>query len=104
MTKLLALTTIAVLATASAAFAADSSDINSDQNAIAKDNSAIANQNNNIAQNRAKKAYDKANDNNASQAVDSTKIGANQLTKTEKKGEKNVDQRILNHDQNNQNQ
>jgi len=104
MTKLLTLAALTVLATSTAAFAVDSSDISADKGAIAKDNAAIAKQNRNIEENRAEKEAAKANDDVATQASESVQIGANKTVKTLKKGEKHVDKKVLEHDQNQINQ
>jgi len=103
MKNLLITTLIGATLVAGAAFAADQSDVAADKGAIAKDNTAIANQNGNIAANRAAKADAKANGNVGDQAVASTKIGVNKTVRAEKSDvEKPVDQKILNHDQANQ--
>lgn len=74
-------------------------DVQSDANAIHKDNAAIANDQANLQKNRMAKQVDKINGDSGKQAIDSTKIGANQAAISEKKSEKDVDQRILTHDQ-----
>jgi len=76
-------------------------DVTSDKGAIHKDNADIAHQNNNIAVNRREKAAAKANDNPIDQASQSAQIGANKAMRSEKDIEKDVDQKILKHDQKN---
>ncbi len=95
MNKVLTLAAVTLLATGSAAFAVDSSDISADKGAIAKDKTAIAKQNNNIAENRAEKEAAKANGDYGNQASESLQIGANKTVKTLKKGEKQIDEKIL---------
>lgn len=95
MTKLLTIAALTVLASGSAAFAVDSSDISADKGAIAKDNTAIAKQDENLAANRAEKAAAKASGDTANQVSESVQIGANHSVKALKKGEKKIDEKIL---------
>ena len=74
-------------------------DVHSDTLAIQKDNTALAYDKQNLKHNRAAKAVDKINGDSSQQAIDSAKIGANQTAIEEKKTEKNVDKRVLNHDE-----
>ncbi len=81
-----------------AAFAdTTSSDIAADKGAIAKDNKAIAKQQGNIAVNRAEKEDAKESGNVLDQASQSVQIGANKAAIEEKKAEKSVDKKILDH-------
>ena len=80
-------------------YADKSQDIQSDQQAIHKDNTAISHDNQNMRDNRASKAADKAKGDSGQQAVDSVKIESNKAALAEKKTEKDVDQRVLAHDE-----
>ena len=83
-----------------AAFAETSqADIDADKGAIAKDNAAIAKQKSNIAVNRVEKKAAKVKGNPADQASQSVQIGANKAAIDEKTAEKNVDTKILQHDE-----
>ncbi len=101
-TLALALTT-ALIISAPLAYAATTDDVQSDNAAISKDSTAISKDKSVTRHNRAAKAADKANDNYGKQALDSTKIGANQLTTSEKKTEKSVDTGIKQDDKQNLN-
>jgi len=92
-----------VLMISAQVYAATSDDIQSDNAAISKDSAAISKDKSVTRHNRAAKAADKANDNYGKQALDSTKIGANQLTTSEKKTEKSVDTGIKQDDKQNLN-
>ncbi len=82
-----------------AAFAdTTNADVSADVGAIKKDNKAIAHQESNIEVNRAEKEAAKKNGNPLDQASQSVQIGANKAVIAEKKGEKKVDSKILNHD------
>jgi len=97
MKNVLVMALVGATLVSGAAFA-DADDVAADKGAIAKDNAAIAKQNDNVAANRAAKADAKATGSTTDQAVDSVKIGANKTARTEKNLEKDVDQKILNHD------
>ncbi|HEU5047281.1 MAG TPA: hypothetical protein VFT64_05485 [Rickettsiales bacterium] len=98
--KKLALLTAACLLAASPAVMAQTEndqDVKSDVNAINKDNAALQKDRDRLAQHRQDKAMDKATDSYGSQAVDSTKIGADKAAIGEKEAEKSVDKKILKH-------
>jgi hypothetical protein len=104
MKKLITITAITTLMAASSAFADtvpnDQADVQADVGAIHKDNAALNKDRDSLAKDRAAKADDKANENYGHQAKDSVAIGVDQTAIGEKKVEKNVDQKILNHHQN----
>lgn len=74
-------------------------DLQADQRAIAKDNAALARDKARLAHHRAEKAHAKATRNYSEQAAASTKIGADKAAINEKRAERNVDQRIMRHDE-----
>ena len=78
-------------------------DVQADMAAIAKDNAALKKDQATLRHDRMAKAQDKATDDTAQQAVDSTKIGATQSAIAEKKAEKNVDVNTLQDDKANMN-
>ena len=101
MTKLSTFALLSALIIATPAFA-DSTPggVAADVGAVQKDNQAIGKDNSELATDRAAKANDKANGNLGGQAVDSLSIGDDKVMKSEKKTEKSVDKKILNHDVN----
>jgi len=102
MKKLMALAALLTLILAGPVHADDTpSGVASDVNAVQKDNAALAQKNAQLAKDRAAKAKDKATNSYGSQAVDSVKIGADKLGRSEKEGEKSTDTKTLNGDVNN---
>lgn len=89
---------LALLALAAPAFADDAAGVASDAGAVAKDSVAIGGADLSLAKDRASKATNKATGNWAGQAVDSVALGYDHVFKTEKQGEKAVDQKVLDHD------
>jgi len=86
---------------ATPAFADDTPNgLAADVGAVQKDNHAIGKDNSELATDRAAKAKDKANGNLGGQAVDSLSIGDDKVMKSEKKREKEIDKKNLNHDVN----
>ena len=70
----------------------------SDVGAVQKDNQSLNKTNSDLAKDRAAKAQDKANGKLGSQAVDSLKVGADKVSRSEKKTEKSHDEKVLNSD------
>jgi hypothetical protein len=106
MKKLVTFTLIGTMACVAPALAdvnADSNKINADVAAIQKDNDALAKDLAALKKDRDAKAAAKANGQYGKQAADSVAIGADQTAIGEKKVEKNVDTKILTHDQNQMN-
>lgn len=104
MKKLFVLSLISAVAISGAAFANSheevKADVKADVKAIHKDNAAIAKQDANLEENRAEKADAKAKGDVVDQASQSTQIGANKAVKALKKGEKAIDEKILEHHEN----
>jgi hypothetical protein len=99
MKKIILIAVAMMLGSAFPAFAGSNTDIQSDDTAIAKDNAAIQHDDQNLAANRAAKAAAEARGDWSTQALDSVKIEANKVTRTEKASEKGVDQGIKNNDE-----
>ena len=103
MKKLATIAALSILAITSPALAETTAeanqDVQSDAVAVNKDNAAIAKQNAHAAHHRAVKAKAKADGDVATQAGQSLAIGGNDVAVGEKKVERGVDQKILNHDQ-----
>lgn len=99
MKKIITIALISALGIASPVYAQTQNDenIKADVQALDKDNKALEKDRETLRRDRAAKADDKANDNNGKQAVDSMKIGADKMAIGEKKTEKNVDEKILEH-------
>jgi len=101
MKKFSTLILIGAFSAASPAFAdsvqEDRQDLQADINAIHKDNEALRKDLDKLDKDRAAKSIDKANNNYGKQAGDSVAIGADKTAINEKKAEKKVDQKILEH-------
>ena len=100
MQKLFSLALIGALSLTGAAYAQDQADINADVGAIHKDNAALSKDQQRIEKDRADKEAAKAHGDAATQAGKSVAIGADQTMKGEKKVEKSIDQKILEHHEN----
>ena len=98
MKKLVTISLVSAALVSGTAFAATHEDVKADVKAIHKDNAAIEKQDDNIAENRAEKAKAKAEGDVVDQASESAQIGANKTVKAAKKVEKNLDEKILDHD------
>ena len=88
------------LATPVYAQSANDEKIKADVQALDKDNLALKKDQVILDRDRAAKAADKASGNTGKQAVDSVKIGAVQTAIEEKKLEKEIDEKILEHHKN----
>ncbi len=101
MKNLVAIALLFALAFTTSAFADSApAGVASDVGAVGKDNIALSKDDLALAQDRAAKAKDKASGNWVGQAIDSISIGADHVMRTEKRGEKSADTKILNHDVN----
>jgi hypothetical protein len=81
----------------------DAQDVKADAGAVHKDNRALAKDQAKLKEQRARKAAAKAAGEHAEQAKQSLAIGGTQTEIGEKKAEKNIDQNILQHHENEMN-
>lgn len=97
MKKIITIATLSALVLASPAYAQTQNEekVKLDIQALGKDNQVLANEQHNLSKLRAAKAADKTSGRTGKQALDSLKIGVNQLDIQEKQSEKNSHEKKL---------